>query len=351
MWKNIILDWSGTVVDDLTFVWESTNHVLTHFGRSEITREIFRERFTLPWINFYKEHLAEISREDVNRVFWAKMQEAQVKIPLFPDAMEFFLYCRAQHLPIFILSTVDEESFWGQSNRLGISPLIRKAYVGVEDKRDEIGKILEENQLDPAETIMVGDMVHDMEAARSVGISSCAVLSGFDPHTKLVKAKPDLILRDLSELRVVLHSQQILMGRFPVATVGVLIFNSENNVLMLRTAKWSRKWGIPGGKIRLGEPMEDAARREILEEVNLELDDVRFEMIQDCVNPAEFFKRAHFILLNFTARARPGDVKLNDEAQEWKWVSLEDALRMDLNRPTRTLIEHYLDRTSCELER
>jgi len=249
------------------------------------------------------------------------------------------------------LSTVDEESFWGQSNRLGTSPLIRKAYVGVEDKREEIGKILEENQLDPSETIMVGDMVHDMEAAQSVGVSSCAVLSGFDPHAKLVKAKPDLILRDLSELRVVLHSQQIMMGRFPVATVGVLIFNSESQVLMLRTAKWSRKWGIPGGKIRLGEPMEEAARREILEEVNLELDDVRFEMIQDCVNPPEFFKKAHFILLNFTARSLSGEVKLNDEAQEWKWVSLEDALRMDLNRPTRTLIEHYLDRTSCELER
>jgi ADP-ribose pyrophosphatase YjhB (NUDIX family) len=221
----------------------------------------------------------------------------------------------------------------------------------VEDKRDVIGNILEENQLDPSETIMVGDMVHDIEAARKAGVTSCAVLSGFDPHTKLVKARPDLILRDLAELRVVLHSQQMMMGRFPIATVGVLIFNPENQVLMLRTAKWSRKWGIPGGKIRLGEPMEEAARREIIEEVNLELEDVRFEMVQDCVNPAEFFKKAHFILLNFTARAHAGEVKLNDEAQEWKWVSLEDALRMDLNRPTRKLIEHYLERTSCELER
>jgi ADP-ribose pyrophosphatase YjhB (NUDIX family) len=177
------------------------------------------------------------------------------------------------------------------------------------------------------------------------------VLTGFDPHPKLVKAAPDLMVRDLSELRVVLHAQQMTMGRFPVATVGVLIFNLENRVLMLRTDKWSRKWGIPGGKIRLGEPMEEAARREILEEVNLELEEICFEMIQDCVHPPEFFKKAHFILLNFSARARSGEVRLNDEAQEWKWTGLDDALRMDLNGPTRTLIEHYLERTSCELKR
>lgn len=210
MWKNVILDWSGTVVDDLSFVWESTNHVLAHFGRPPITRQTFRERFTLPWINFYKEHLSEIDREELDRVFWAKMQEAQARIPLFPDAMDFFLFCRSQHLPVFILSTVDSESFWGQSNRLGIAPLIRKAYVGVEDKREVIGGLLEENQLDPSETIMVGDMVHDIEAARRAGVTACAVLSGFDPHPKLVKARPDLILRDLSELRVVLHSQQMI---------------------------------------------------------------------------------------------------------------------------------------------
>lgn len=350
MWKNIILDWSGTVVDDLSFVLEGTNHVLSHFGRPPISREIFRERFTLPWIDFYKEHLPQVGREELNRVFRAKMDAAQPRIPLFADAMEFFLFCRGQHLPIFILSTVDEESFWGQANRLGISPLIRKAYVGVEDKREQIAAILEENRLDPAETIMVGDMIHDIEAARRGGITSCAVLSGFDPHTKLVKAAPDLMVRDLSELRVILHSQQMMLGKFPVATVGVLILNSESQVLMLRTAKWSRKWGIPGGKIRLGEPMEEAARREIFEEVNLELDDVRFEMIQDCVNPPEFFKSAHFILLNFSARARSGDIRLNDEAQEWKWVGFDDVLRMELNRPTRTLIEHYLERTACNLK-
>jgi len=33
---------------------------------------------------------------------------------------------------------------------------------------------------------------------------------------------------------------------------------------------------------------------------------------------------------------------LNDEAQEFRWASLEDALTMELNQPTRILIEAVL---------
>ena len=60
-------------------------------------------------------------------------------------------------------------------------------------------------------------------------------------------------------------------SRPPLATVGALIFNSKNEVLMIRTHKWSNLWGIPGGKIKWGETSEAALRREILEETGLKI--------------------------------------------------------------------------------
>ena len=36
MIRNVICDWSGTLVDDLPAVWKATNHVLSQAGRSEI---------------------------------------------------------------------------------------------------------------------------------------------------------------------------------------------------------------------------------------------------------------------------------------------------------------------------
>lgn len=342
MIKNLILDWSGTVVDDLDAVLRGTNHVLEHFGAKPITRDQYRDRCCLPWINFYKQWLSEIPRDEIEKIFWPVMQSEQKQIPCLPHAKELLEFTRTHHLPVFICSTVDPQNFWGQSNRLGISAYLRKAYVGVEDKREIIGTILQENQLDPVETLFVGDMVHDMETAKKGGVLSCAVLTGFDPEAKLAPTKPDYILRDLRELRLILESHHTWMNEHPIITVGALILNDRDECLMIRTKKWRDKWGIPGGKIRRGESAETALVREVLEETNLSLKNIRFAMVQDCIDSDEFYRRAHFILLNYIARSNGSNVQLNDEGQEWRWMKVPDALKLYLNRPTQLLLDYFL---------
>jgi len=62
--------------------------------------------------------------------------------------------------------------------------------------------------------------------------------------------------------------------------------------------------------------------------------------VQDCISSKEFYRDAHFVLLNYTARsAGKPEVKLNDEAREFEWVTLERALGMSINQPTRILLE------------
>lgn len=115
---------------------------------------------------------------------------------------------------------------------------------------------------------------------------------------------------------------------------------------MVRTSKWSDRWGIPGGKIKRGESCEDALRREILEETALPITEIQFVMVQDCIEPPEFERSAHFLLLNYLvqcAHDQP-EVVLNDEAQEFVWVPVVKALTLDLNIPTRVLLEECLRR-------
>jgi ADP-ribose pyrophosphatase YjhB (NUDIX family) len=126
----------------------------------------------------------------------------------------------------------------------------------------------------------------------------------------------------------------------PVVTVGALIFDDAGQVLMLRTHKWSNLWGIPGGKVKWGEPSVDALRREVKEETNLDVTDIEFVLVQDCIHSKEFYRDAHFVLLNYTAQA-PGrqTVQLNDEAREFRWVDFDEARAMAINTPTRKLLE------------
>ena len=71
--------------------------------------------------------------------------------------------------------------------------------------------------------------------------------------------------------------------------------------------------------------------------------------MQDCIDSPEFYRPAHFILLNYTCRCeRPARVRLNDEAEAFRWVTPAEALPMELNQPTRILIEAVLARPRCE---
>ena len=190
-------------------------------------------------------------------------------------------------------------------------------------------------------------MQHDIEAARHGGVFSCGVLTGYNNLAQLRASGPDLIVEHLGELRTILdHSGLDLKANktlpsLPIATVGALIFHPQNeNVLMIRTHKWSNLWGIPGGKIKFGEGSVAALHREVQEETHLSITDVRFVLVQDCIHSEEFYRHAHFVLLNYTARAiAPSDVRLNEEGLEFRWLPLAQALDLPLNQPTRILVE------------
>jgi len=201
MIRNVILDWSGTLADDLPAVLHATNGIFREFGRKEFTLAEFRAHFRLPYAGFYAEFLPEASSEGLEALSGQFFLALQGDIPLLPGAREFLEFCRETERRTFLLSTIKASHFDEQAGRLGVKPFFEHCYVEIMDKRGKIREILACHGLDPRETMFVGDMVHDIETARHGGVLDVAVLTGFDPADKLLAANPTVVLRDLAALR------------------------------------------------------------------------------------------------------------------------------------------------------
>ncbi len=341
--RNVIFDWSGTLADDFRPVLEATNEIFRHYGLAAWTAAEFRERFYMPFPEFFREFLPQATLPEIDFHYHRAFRSLQEEIPLLPGAVEILEHCRSAGMKVFLLSSIHPEHWAAQSARLGVGGYFTKAYAGALDKRRTILALLAEWDLNPAETMFVGDMRHDIDTAKHGRVVSCAVLTGYDSLEKLKKSEPDLLFRDLAGVLGHLRRHTTEPEGAPVATVGALLFNEAGDVLMIRTHKWSDRWGIPGGKIKRGETAEAALRREVLEETGLEIEDVRWAQVQDCIDCPEFYKRVHFLLLNYTARAVGTRVVLNDEAETHRWMAPRAALaELELNTPTRVLLESVL---------
>lgn len=351
MIRNIIFDWSGTLVDDLPAVLKATNYVFEQAGVDPMTLDKFRQEFCLPFKHFYDRFLPHVPIADLEKHFHGHFKDIQHNIEPLPHAREFLEFCRANKIRTFILSTVQAPYFKTQAEVADFGQFIDKPYLGVHDKRAVIRQILDENQLAANETLFIGDMQHDIDTAKYGGVHSCGVLTGYNRLEQLRLSEPDVIVEHLGELKRILEQNQFNLRHrphgfetepiaHPICTVGAAIFDRDNKVLMIRTHKWSNKWGIPGGKIKFGEPSPDALKREIKEETNLDVRDVEFILVQDCIHSKEFYREAHFVLLNYICRFEGAtDVTLNEEAEEFQWLTLDDAFKLQLNEPTRVLLE------------
>ncbi|MDY0409672.1 NUDIX hydrolase [Virgibacillus soli] len=81
-----------------------------------------------------------------------------------------------------------------------------------------------------------------------------------------------------------------LVGHRPLIFVGsvVMILNEKGQVLLQQRRFPKGKWGLPGGLMELGESTEDVARREVMEETGLHVENL--QLLQVYSGPNHFIK-------------------------------------------------------------
>ena len=128
----------------------------------------------------------------------------------------------------------------------------------------------------------------------------------------------------------------------PIAAVAAVVFDNQDRLLLVRRGKEPGKgsWGIPGGAVELGEKLDDAIKRELLEETGIEVDPVSMITTLDrVVQDDEGRTRFHYIIVEFLCRAGNGIPRAADDVDRALWVSLEEAKEYPLFPITREVID------------
>ncbi len=96
-------------------------------------------------------------------------------------------------------------------------------------------------------------------------------------------------------------------------------------------------WTMPGGKLHFGETFEEGAKREVMEETGLKLNQVNII----CINQ-DMVETAHFITIGLFSDDIEGEPQVlePDEITEWHWFDLNH-LPAPIYFPSAKVLENY----------
>jgi ADP-ribose pyrophosphatase len=125
--------------------------------------------------------------------------------------------------------------------------------------------------------------------------------------------------------------------------VGVGTVTIKNGKILLVKRAFdpgAGKWSIPGGLVEIGEKLSEAAARETEEETGMKVDILELINVFDVIERDDSGKvRYHYVLVDFLSKPVGGEESPSEEVTDMKWVSFEEAKRMDLTKTARRALE------------
>ena len=129
-----------------------------------------------------------------------------------------------------------------------------------------------------------------------------------------------------------------------ITVTGIIYRESDGKYLIIKRSPnkkaFPNKWTVPGGGLETDDYVNtkptteqghwygavvNALKREIKEEVNLEVDNIKYLLDITFIN-----KDIPTIILSYYCRYVSGDVKLDSDSVDYKWVTYEEAKNYDL---------------------
>jgi 8-oxo-dGTP diphosphatase len=126
----------------------------------------------------------------------------------------------------------------------------------------------------------------------------------------------------------------------PIVGVAAVVLRDGHVLLVQRGREPARGlWGLPGGMLELGETLAEGVRREVLEECGVEVEVGPvvgvFEPMQ---RDDDGRLRYHYVVLDYLAYYVAGELHAADDADDARWIRVEELERLPMLAATRDMI-------------
>lgn len=209
----LVLDWNGTLVDDVHLCHDLLNKMLIECGHPSVSFDSYRDIFTFPIIEYYRRagfHFKPEGNDDFGALaneFRADYESSFPGLSLYPDVIDFLETAKSE-VDLYLLSATKEDLLLAETKEKRIDHYF-KHMIGIGDiygaSKEAAGKkFFSDNGIDASKALFIGDSLHDEEVATSFGARCALISSGHQSKAVLERGKRSektMIFDSLSSLK------------------------------------------------------------------------------------------------------------------------------------------------------
>ncbi len=208
MKKSIIWDWNGTLLNDLDFCISTINILLGKRQLPLLDRNSYKEVFSFPVKEYYKVIGFDFEKEDfsIPAKEFIDLYDGNVNTcELYSSAKDILHYFQNRGFRQFVLSAMKQNMLEITLRQNGIFHFF-EGIAGLNDhyavSKIERGiQLINQFDIEPQNSWIVGDTIHDFEVAEQLGIKCILVADGHQSKERLEKTKMPVIAK-LSDLTI-----------------------------------------------------------------------------------------------------------------------------------------------------
>ena len=212
--NTIIWDWNGTLLNDTDICIESINSLLADRDLPLMNKEKYLDIFGFPVISYYqklgfnfeKEPFDIPARQYIDQ-YTSRLKESRLHKDVIPVLSHF----RQKGYRQFVLSASEKNILQNSIRHFNIDEYF-EFLTGLDNhyaiSKTDLGReLIRGKGIDPANTLMIGDTIHDYEVASELGCQ-CILVAGGHQHIDRLKKTGTTVLDQLDQLPVLLEKKR-----------------------------------------------------------------------------------------------------------------------------------------------